>query len=349
MQFTAAQIALIINGRVEGNADAAVASFGKIEEAQNGQLAFLANPKYEEYLYTTKASIIIINDTQELKQQVEATLIKVPDAYSAFATLLDKYQQIKQQQLHGIQQPAYIATTAKIGEQVYIGAFAYVGENVIVGEGSKIYPNVYLGDQVTIGKNTIIYPGVKIYHDCIIGDHVSVHAGAVIGSDGFGFAPQTDGSFKKIPQIGNVIIQDHVEIGANTTIDRATIGSTLIKSGAKLDNLLQIAHNVEVGNNTAIAALTGISGSTKIGNNVIIGGQAGLAGHLQIADGTKINGKSGVSKSIKTPNTSVTGTPAIDYVTSMRSQAIARNLPALEQRVIALEKLLKQMMEKKSI
>lgn len=349
MQFTAAQIALIINGRVEGNADAAVASFGKIEEAQNGQLAFLANPKYEEYLYTTKASIIIINDTQELKQQVDATLIKVPDAYSAFATLLDKYQQIKQQQLHGIQQPAYIATTAKIGEQVYIGAFAYVGENVIVGEGSKIYPNVYLGDQVTIGKNTIIYPGVKIYHDCIIGDHVSVHAGAVIGSDGFGFAPQTDGSFKKIPQIGNVIIQDHVEIGANTTIDRATIGSTLIKSGAKLDNLLQIAHNVEVGNNTAIAALTGISGSTKIGNNVIIGGQAGLAGHLQIADGTKINGKSGVSKSIKTPNTSVTGTPAIDYVTSMRSQAIARNLPALEQRVIALEKLLKQMMEKKSI
>lgn len=349
MQFTAAQIALIINGRVEGNADAAVASFGKIEEAQNGQLAFLANPKYEEYLYTTKASIIIINDTQELKQQVKATLIKVPDAYSAFATLLDKYQQIKQQQLHGIQQPAYIATTAKIGEQVYIGAFAYVGENVIVGEGSKIYPNVYLGDQVTIGKNTIIYPGVKIYHDCIIGDHVSVHAGAVIGSDGFGFAPQTDGSFKKIPQIGNVIIQDHVEIGANTTIDRATIGSTLIKSGAKLDNLLQIAHNVEVGNNTAIAALTGISGSTKIGNNVIIGGQAGLAGHLQIADGTKINGKSGVSKSIKTPNTSVTGTPAIDYVTSMRSQAIARNLPALEQRVIALEKLLKQMMEKKSI
>ncbi len=349
MQFTAAQIALIINGRVEGNADAAVASFGKIEEAQNGQLAFLANPKYEEYLYTTKASIIIVNDTQELKQQVKATLIKVPDAYSAFATLLDKYQQIKQQQLHGIQQPAYIATTAKIGEQVYIGAFAYVGENVIVGEGSKIYPNVYLGDQVTIGKNTIIYPGVKIYHDCIIGDHVSVHAGAVIGSDGFGFAPQTDGSFKKIPQIGNVIIQDHVEIGANTTIDRATIGSTLIKSGAKLDNLLQIAHNVEVGNNTAIAALTGISGSTKIGNNVIIGGQAGLAGHLQIADGTKINGKSGVSKSIKTPNTSVTGTPAIDYVTSMRSQAIARNLPALEQRVIALEKLLKQMMEKKSI
>ncbi len=349
MQFTAAQIAMMINGKVEGNADTAVASFGKIEEAQNGQLAFLANPKYEEYLYSTKASIIIINETQELKQPIDATLIKVPDAYSAFATLLDKYQQIQRQQLTGIQQPAYIATTAKIGDHVYIGAFAYVGENVIVADGTKIYPNAYVGNNVTIGENTIIHPGVKIYHDCIIGSNAILHAGCVIGSDGFGFAPQADGSFKKIPQIGNVIIEDNVEIGANTTIDRATIGSTLIKAGAKLDNLLQIAHNVEVGNNTAIAALTGVSGSTKIGNNVIIGGQAGLAGHIQIADGTKINGKSGVSKSIKTPNTSVTGTPAIDYLTSMRSQAIARNLPALEQRVVALEKMLKEMREKKSM
>ena len=346
MQFTAAQIAMMINGKVEGNADVAVNSFGKIEEAQKGQLAFLANPKYEEFLYITAASIIIINETQELKQSIEATLIKVPDAYSAFATLLDKYEQIQRQQLKGIQQPAYITTTAKIGENVFIGAFAYVGENVIVANGAKIFPNTYLGNNAIVGENSILHPGVKIYHDCIIGSNVIIHAGAVIGSDGFGFAPQADGSFKKIPQIGNVIIEDYVEIGANTTIDRATIGSTLIKSGAKLDNLLQIAHNVEVGNNTAIAALTGVSGSTKIGKNVIIGGQAGLAGHLQIADGTKINGKSGVSKSIKIPNTSVTGTPAIDYATSMRSQAIARNLPALEKRVKDLEDKLKEMMAK---
>jgi len=349
MQFTAAQIAMMINGKVEGNADTAVASFGKIEEAQKGQLAFLANPKYEDFLYSTGASIIIVNETQELKQQIEATLIRVPDAYSAFATLLDKYQQIQRQQLKGIQQPAYIDATAKIGDNVYIGAFAYVGEHVIVADGAKIYPNAFLGNNVHIGANSIINPGATVYHDCIIGSNVIIHAGAVIGSDGFGFAPQKDGSFKKIPQIGNVIIEDNVEVGANTTIDRATIGSTLIKAGAKLDNLLQIAHNVEVGHNTAIAALTGVSGSTKIGNNVIIGGQAGLAGHIQIADGTRINGKSGVSKSIKTPNTSVTGTPAIDYTTSMRSQAIARNLPALEQRVIALEKMLKTMMEKNRI
>ena len=347
MQFTAAQIAMMINGKVEGNADVAVTSFGKIEEAQKGQLAFLANPKYEEFLYTTTASIIIINETQELKQPVEATLIKVPDAYLAFATLLDKYQQIQRQQLTGIQQPVYISATAKVGNNVYLGAFAYLGDNVVVADGAKIYPNAYLGNNVTIGVNSIIHPGATIYHDCIIGNHVIIHAGAVIGSDGFGFAPQKDGSFKKIPQIGNVIIEDHVEIGANTTIDRATIGSTLIKAGAKLDNLLQIAHNVEVGNSTAIAALTGVSGSTKIGNNVIIGGQAGLAGHIQIADGTKINGKSGVSKSIKTPNTSVTGTPAIDYTTSMRSQAIARNLPALEKRVLDMEKKLKELTEKK--
>jgi UDP-3-O-[3-hydroxymyristoyl] glucosamine N-acyltransferase len=349
MQFTAAQIAMIVDGKVEGNIDAAVASFGKIEEAKSGQLAFLANPKYEEYLYTTKASIIIVNETQELKHPIDATLIRVPDAYTAFATLLDKYQQIMRQQLTGIQQPVYIAATAKVGDNVFIGAFAYVGENAIVADGAKIYPNVYLGDNVQVGKNTIIHPGVKIYHDCIIGANVSIHAGTVIGSDGFGFAPQADGTLKKVPQIGNVIIEDAVEIGANATIDRATIGSTLIKAGAKLDNLLQIAHNVEVGNNSVIAAQTGISGSTKVGNNVMIGGQVGLAGHIQIADGTKINGKSGVSKSIKKPNTSVTGTPAIDYLTSMRSQAVVRNLPALEKRVIELEKLLKELMEKKSM
>ncbi|HAO46777.1 MAG TPA: UDP-3-O-(3-hydroxymyristoyl)glucosamine N-acyltransferase [Ferruginibacter sp.] len=344
MQFTAAQIAMMINGRVEGNPETAVGSFGKIEEAQPGQLSFLANPKYEEFLYTTGASIIIINEAQELKQPVSAALIKVPDAYSAFATLLDKYQQIQRQQLSGIQQPVYIAATAKTGEQVFIGAFAYLGEKVVVGNGVKIYPNAFIGDHVVIGDNSIIHPGVKIYHDCVIGKNVTIHAGTVIGSDGFGFAPQADGTLKKVPQIGNVIVEDGVEIGANTTIDRATIGSTLIKAGAKLDNLLQIAHNVEVGNNSVIAAQSGISGSTKIGNNVMIGGQVGIVGHIKIADGTKINAQSGVSKSIKTPNSAVTGSPAFDYTSALRSQAASRNLPELEKRVMELEKMLKEMM-----
>jgi len=346
MQFSATQIAMIIGGKIEGNPDIAVASFGKIEEAQTGQLAFLANPKYEEHLYTTKASIIIINETQELKQSIDATLIKVPDAYTSFAVLLDKYQQIQQQQLSGIQQPVYIDATAKTGNNVFIGAFAYLGENVIVAGGAKIYPNVFLGDNVIVGENSVLHPGVKIYHDCVIGKNVVIHAGTVIGSDGFGFAPQADGTFKKIPQIGNVVIEDGVEIGANVTIDRATIGSTLIKSGAKLDNLLQIAHNVEVGNNTVIAAQSGISGSTKIGNNVMIGGQAGLAGHLNIGNGAKINAQSGVGKSLK-PGQSVTGSPSYDYGTAIRSQAIARNLPDMEKRIQELEKQIAALTQKK--
>ena len=344
MQFSAAQIAIMINGKVEGNADKAVASFGKIEEAIEGELTFLANPKYEEYLYTTRASIIIISDTQELKTTIEATLIRVPDAYSAFATLLDAYQKIQTQQLTGIQQPVYIDASAKIGDQVYIGAFAYIGENSLIADGAKLFPGVYIGNNVTVGVNTILHPGVKIYHHCIIGNNVVIHAGTIIGADGFGFAPQPDGSLKKVPQIGNVIIEDGVEIGANTTIDRGTIGSTLIKSGAKLDNLLQIAHNVEIGNNAVIAAQAGISGSTKIGNNVMIGGQVGIVGHLQIADGSKINAQSGVSKSIKKPNTNVTGSPAYDYTASLKSQALARSLPSMEKRIKELEKLVKEML-----
>jgi UDP-3-O-[3-hydroxymyristoyl] glucosamine N-acyltransferase len=345
MQFTAAQIAVIINGKVDGNADTAVASFGKIEEAQQGQLAFLANPKYEDFLYTTKASIIIVNETQEIKQPVAATLIKVPDAYSAFATLLDKYQQIQQQQLTGVQQPVYIDATAKIGENVFIGAFAYIGKNVIISNGVKVYPNAYIGDNVTIEDGTIIHSGVKIYHNCVVGKNVIIHAGTVIGADGFGFAPQADGSLKKVPQIGNVVIEDNVEIGSNTCIDRATIGSTIIKAGAKLDNLLQIAHNVEVGNNTVIAAQTGISGSTKIGNHVMIGGQAGIVGHITIGDGAKINAQSGVGKSLK-PGQSVTGSPAYDYGQAIRSQATARNLPEMEKRIKELEELVKGLMGK---
>ena len=344
MQLTAAQIAVLVNGTVDGNADIAVASFGKIEEAQQGQLAFLANPKYNDFLYTTKASIIIVNDTQEFKQPITATLIKVPDAYSAFATLLDKYQQI-QQQLTGIQQPVYIDATAKIGDNVFIGAFAYIGKNVVVGDGTKIYPSTFIGDNVTIAQHTILHPGVKIYHDCIIGSNVTIHAGSVIGADGFGFAPQADGSFKKVPQIGNVLIEDNVEIGSNTCIDRATIGSTIIKSGAKLDNLLQIAHNVEVGNNTVIAAQTGVSGSTKIGNNVMIGGQAGLGGHLIIGNGAKINAQTGVGKAVK-PGTSVTGTPFDEFSKYMRNQAFVRSLPQMEKRLKELEALVKELRKK---
>jgi UDP-3-O-[3-hydroxymyristoyl] glucosamine N-acyltransferase len=347
MQFSAAQIAMIVNGNVEGDKEVSVGSFGKIEEAQPGQLAFLANPKYEEHLYTTKASIILINASQELKQPLTATLIRVTDAYSAFATLLDAYQQLQTQQLTGIQQPSYIATTAKHGENVFIGAFAYVGEKAVIGKGTKIFPNVFVGDDVVIGNNTIIHAGVKIYHGCIIGNNVVVHAGTVIGGDGFGFAPLADGTFKKVPQIGNVVVEDNVEIGANTTIDRGTIGSTLIKAGAKIDNLVQIAHNVEVGNNTVIAAQSGISGSTKIGKNVMIGGQVGIVGHIQIADGSKINAQSGVSKSIKRPNTAITGSPAYDYTAALRSQAATRHLPSLEKRVKELEKLLEDLMAKK--
>lgn len=346
MQFTAAQIAMIIGGKVEGDANASVASFGKIEEAQQGQLAFLANPKYEEYLYTSSASVIIINETQELKQAITATLIRVPDAYSAFATLLAKYQELQTQQMVGIQQPVYMDATVKLGDQVFIGAFAYLGEKVVIGNGTKIFPNAFVGNNVIVGQNSIIHPGVKIYHDCVIGNNVTIHAGTIIGGDGFGFAPQADGSFKKVPQIGNVIIEDNVEIGSNTTIDRATIGSTIIRAGAKLDNLLQIAHNVEVGNNSVIAAQSGISGSTKIGKNVMIGGQVGIVGHIQIADGSKINAQSGVSKSMKTPNTAVTGSPAYDYTAALRSQAIARKLPEMEKKIKELELMIKELTAK---
>jgi UDP-3-O-[3-hydroxymyristoyl] glucosamine N-acyltransferase len=286
MTFSAAQIAMLINGKTEGDAGVQVASFGKIEEAEAGQLAFLANPKYEEYLYTTDASVIIVNETQEIKQPVAATLIRVPDAYTAFATLLSKYQEMVTQQMVGIQEPSYIAKTAKLGNGVFIAALAYLAENVVIGNNVKIFPHVFLGDNVRVGDNTILHPGVKIYHDCVLGKNVTVHAGTVIGSDGFGFAPQVDGSFKKVPQIGNVVIEDHVEIGANTAIDRATMGSTIIRRGAKLDNLIQVAHNVEIGTSSVIAAQAGISGSTKLGNGVMIGGQAGIAGHLQLADGS---------------------------------------------------------------
>lgn len=347
MQFAASQIAMLINGVVEGDPSATVGSFGKIEEATANQLAFLANPKYEEYLYTTKASVIIINESQELKEPVNATLIRVPDAYSAFASLLQKYQEIMRHQLSGIQEPSFIHKSAKLGENVFVGAFSYIGENVCIGDNAKIYPGTYLGDNVKIGENSVVLPGVKIYHDCVVGNNVTIHAGTVIGGDGFGFAPQADGSYKKVPQIGNVVIEDYVEIGSNSSIDRATIGSTIIRAGAKLDNLIQIAHNVEIGTNTVIAAQAGVSGSTKIGSNVQIGGQAGIVGHIQIADGTRINAQSGVSKTVKNPNSALTGSPAFDYTSALRSQALTRNLPDLEKRVKELEKLVQQLIQER--
>ena len=344
MKFSASQIGLLVNGNIEGDPNAAVTSFGKIEEAKPGQLAFLANPKYEEHLYTTQASIVIINESLQLKHSIPATLIRVPDAYTAFATLLSKYQEMMTQQLSGIQEPSYVATTARYGHNVFIGAFAYIGEHTKLGNDTKIFPQAYVGDNVSIGNNSIIHPGVRIYKDCIIGNNVTIHAGTVIGSDGFGFAPQSDGSFKKVPQTGNVIIEDGVEIGANTTIDRATIGSTIIKAGAKLDNLIQVAHNVEVGSNTVIAAQAGISGSTRIGKGAMIGGQAGIVGHLQVGDGAKINAQSGVSKSIEAGK-AVTGSPAHEYTAALRSQALTRRLPELEKRIQELESLIKQFMK----
>jgi UDP-3-O-[3-hydroxymyristoyl] glucosamine N-acyltransferase len=345
MQFTAQQIALIVSGTIEGNPDTTVSSFGKIEEATAGQLSFLANPKYEDYLYSTKASLIIVNENLQLQKNITATLVRVKDAYTAFATLLTTYQNLKAQQKKGIETPSHIATTATLGDHVYIGAFAYIGEKVNIGNNTKIYPGVYIAENVRIGNNTTIHAGVKIYEDCVIGNDVIIHAGTVIGSDGFGFAPQPDGSYQKVPQIGNVIIEDQVEIGANTTIDRATMGSTIIKKGVKLDNLIQIAHNVEIGSQTVIAAQTGISGSTKLGQKIMIGGQAGIAGHLTIADGVKIAGGAGVTKNLDGEGKSYAGFPAEEAKQSLKTQVYTRQLPELEKRVKELEKLVTQLLQ----
>jgi UDP-3-O-[3-hydroxymyristoyl] glucosamine N-acyltransferase len=281
----------------------------------------------------------------QLQKNITATLIRVKDAYTAFATLLTTYQNLKAQQKKGIETPSHIASTATLGDDIYIGAFAYVGEKVNIGNNTKIYPGVYIAENVRIGNNTTIHAGVKIYEDCVIGNDVIIHAGTVIGSDGFGFAPQPDGSYQKVPQIGNVIIEDQVEIGANTTIDRATMGSTIIKKGVKLDNLIQIAHNVEIGSQTVIAAQTGISGSTKLGQKIMIGGQAGIAGHLTIADGVKIAGGAGVTKNLEGEGKSYAGFPAEDAKQSLKTQVYTRQLPELEKRVKELEKLLTQLLQ----
>jgi UDP-3-O-[3-hydroxymyristoyl] glucosamine N-acyltransferase len=287
---------------------------------------------------------VLVNQSLELKKEVNTTLIRVPDAYTAFAGLLTAYQQMQTQQLNGRQDPYFIDHTSNVGEHVFVGAFVYVGKHATIGDNVKLFPQVYIGDNVTVDNNTILYPGVKIYHDCKIGKNVTIHAGTVIGADGFGFAPQPDGSFKKVPQIGNVIVEDDVEIGANATIDRGTIGSTVIRKGAKIDNLVQIAHNVDLGSNTVIAAQAGVSGSTKIGRNVMIGGQAGIVGHINIGDGARINAQSGVSKTLEAGK-AVTGSPAFDYTSALRSQALSRRLPELEKQIKELQRQLEELLK----
>lgn len=347
MEFSAQQIAALIGGKIEGDQNAIVRSFAKIEDAKEQDLAFLANLKYEEFLYTTKASIIILGDDFELKSPTKSTLIRVKDAYSSFASLMQYYQQMMAQQLVGIQEPSFIHPSAVIGSNVFIGAFAYVGENAIIEDGAKIHPQVYIGQNARIGQKSILHPGVKVYQECKVGNQVVIHAGTIIGSDGFGFAPQPDGTYQKVPQLGNVIIEDMVEIGANTCIDRATMGSTIIRKGTKLDNLLQVAHNVEIGEDCVIAAQTGISGSTKIGNKVMIGGQVGVIGHITVAEGTKVGAQSGITKTVKEKNTSLNGTPAHDHMASMRSQAMLRKLPELEKKIKELENMLAALLKER--
>lgn len=339
IQITAGQIAELINGKVDGDPDSLVLGFCKIEDGKKNHLSFLANMKYLPYLYNTKASVVIIPEDLKTERSIPdgCTLIRVKDAYASFARLLELYDSMRAKKV-GIEEPNFISPSAKIGENCYIGAFSYLGMNVRVGNNVKIYPHVYLGDNVTVGDNTIIYSGVKVYHDCRIGSNCILQSGCVIGSDGFGFAPNPDNNYKKIPQIGNVVIEDFVEIGANTTIDRATMGSTLIRKGVKLDNLIQIAHNVEIGENTVIASQTGIAGSTKIGKNCMIGGQVGIIGHLTIANGVKIAAQSGIGSSILKEGTIVQGSPAFEVGEYKRSYVLFKKLPQLYDIIQKLEK-----------
>ncbi len=337
MEFSAQQIAALVNGKIEGNPEATVNYVSKIEEGKPGTITFLANPKYTQYIYATKASIVLISKDLALDRPVEATLIRVDDAYSAFADLLEAYNRIRLNKT-GISPTAFIDPTARVGENVYIGEFAVIGKEVTVGDNARIYPHVTVGENSTIGNGTTLFAGVRIYSDTVIGKNCILHAGAVVGSDGFGFAPQEGGDYKKIAQIGNVVIEDDVEIGANTTIDRATMGSTIIRKGVKLDNLIQVAHNVDIGDHTVISAQTGISGSTKIGRNCMIGGQVGIVNHLVIADEVKIAAQSGVGKSITNKGEIVQGSPAFDIATYRKSYIHFRNLHQIKSQVDALEK-----------
>jgi len=345
MQFTAKQISEFLNGSVDGNPDIAVTELSKIEEGKEGSLSFLSNPKYENYLYSTQASVVIVSKDFAPTQSYTSTLVRVDNPYSAFTLLLDKYNEAVNAQTlkSGIDKMAFVHPTAKIGNNVFIDAFAYVAENAIVGDGCRLNAQTFVGANVKIGQNSIFFPGVKIYHGSQIGNNVTIHSNTVIGSDGFGFAPQKDGSYSKIPQIGNVVIEDDVEIGANTTIDRATMGSTIVRKGAKMDNLIQIAHNVEIGQNTVLAAQSGVSGSTKIGPNSVIGGQVGIAGHLSLAKGTQIGAQAGINFNITEENKQWHGSPAQPLRNWMRASVIFKHLPDVEKRINALEEELKRL------
>jgi UDP-3-O-[3-hydroxymyristoyl] glucosamine N-acyltransferase len=343
MKFSAEQIAGLVNGTIDGNPMATVSELAKIEEGFEGALSFLANPKYEEHIYLTKSSICIVNQSFNPSKPLpeSLTLIRVADAYSCFAQLLELYSQLNKKQPE-IESPVFISDSAIIGKDPYIGAFTYVSNKAVIGDNVTIYPNVFIGENVKIGNNTILHPGVKIYNDCKIGSNCIVHAGVVIGADGFGFAPDENGTFKKVPQIGNVVIEDDVEIGSNTTIDRATMGSTYIRKGVKIDNLCQIAHNVDIGKNSAMASQAGIAGSAKIGERVLIGGQAGISGHLFIADDTKIVAQSGIPSSIKKAET-LMGSPGIPLEDFKKSYFGFRKLPSILKKIQELEKKIKEL------
>jgi UDP-3-O-[3-hydroxymyristoyl] glucosamine N-acyltransferase len=343
MEFSAGQIAGILLGEVVGNPETTVNGLAKIEEGTLGALSFLANPKYEEFIYTTGSSVCIVNRSFSPSKPLPSTLtlVLVDDAYACFAKLLDMYSQMTRKQA-AIEQPSFISESAQIGEGLYLGAFAYVGHNVKIGINVSIYPNAYLGDNVVIGDGSVVHPGACIYNDCVVGKNCIIHAGVVVGADGFGFAPNEEGEFQKVPQIGNVILEDNVEIGSNSTIDRATMGSTIIRKGVKIDNLCQIAHNVEVGKNSAMAAQVGIAGSAKIGENVMIGGQAGIAGHLHIANGTKIVAQSGIPNSVKKADT-LMGSPGIPIDDFKKSYFGFRKLPYILKKLQELEQRIKEL------
>lgn len=336
MKFSAAQIAGILEGDVVGNPEAEVNKLAKIEEGTEGSLTFLANPKYANYIYTTQATITIVNKSFEPEQEITTTLIKVEDAKSAFSKLLEYYNQVKLMK-SGIEQPSVISEGVTYGEGLYLGSFCYIGKNVVIGNNVKIYPNSFIGDNVVIGDNSILFAGARVYSETVIGKNCTIHSGTIVGSDGFGFAPQEDGTYAKVPQIGNVIIEDNVEIGACTTVDRATLGSTIIRKGVKLDNQIQIAHNVEIGENTVIASQTGVAGSTKIGKNCMIGGQVGIVGHITIGDGVRIQAQSGIGKSLKDGEV-VQGSPAFNYGDFAKSFVHFKNLPKIVDELNKLKK-----------
>ncbi|MCW3805076.1 UDP-3-O-(3-hydroxymyristoyl)glucosamine N-acyltransferase [Plebeiibacterium marinum] len=342
MEFSAKQIAELIEGVVVGDPDATVNNVSKIEDGKPGTISFLSNPKYTKYIYETKASIVLVNKSFEPEHKVEATMIQVEDAYVAVAKLMQMYAESMPKK-SGIEQPSYISESASIGEFPYVGAFAYLGDNVTIGDNVSIYPNAYIGDNVTIGDNTVVYAGVKIYQGCKIGSNCILHAGSVVGSDGFGFAPGEDGVFTKIPQLGNVVLEDDVEIGANTTVDRATMGSTIVHKGVKLDNLIQIAHNAEIGDNTVMAALTAIAGSAKVGKNCMFGGHTGVAGHLTVADEVKLSAYTAVSKNVTKKDVWLRGIPAQDAKVYARTFANFKQLPNLAAQVKELKEEIKKL------